>query len=201
MDWQEVVKTATILVLILDPFGNAPVFNSILSAQPKKRRAWIIFRELVFALIFLIGFLIAGEKILSYLGLTQYALSISGGVLLFIISLKMIFPAAKPDTTPETIEEPFIVPLAMPLVAGPSVIAVLLLMSSGSAGEISEPAVALLLAWGLTSIILVSSPFILGALGPKMSNALERLMGMILVILSVQMLLNGIQAFAESLAL
>ncbi|EFO33459.1 inner membrane protein YhgN [Roseibium sp. TrichSKD4] len=128
MDWQEVVKTATILILILDPFGNALVFNSILSAHTKKRRAWIIFRELVFALVFLIGFLIAGEKILSYLGLTQYALSIAGGVLLFMISLKMIFPAVKIADAPEAMDEPFIVPLAMPLVAGPSVIAVLLLM-------------------------------------------------------------------------
>ena len=96
-------------------------------------------------------------------------------------------------------EDPFIVPLAVPLIAGPSTIAVLLLLSSNQPEQLKEWSIALFLAWFGTTILLVASPFLLKVIGSRGSRALERLMGMILVILATQMLLNGIRSFVTSL--
>lgn len=199
MNWGDIATAAVTLFLIMDPLGNVPIFNAILSNIEPKRRSKIVARELVIALIILLGFLFAGNSILSFLGLTQSSLNIAGGVLLFIISLRMIFPGRRDSVDDVEEEEPFIVPLAMPMIAGPSTIAVLLLLSSNQPGQITEWSVALLLSWLVTTILLVLSPKIMVLIGQKGSRALERLMGMILIILSTQMLLNGIRDFVQSL--
>ena len=199
LNWSDVASAAVTLFLIMDPLGNVPVFNGILSKIDTKRRTRVLARELLFALLILMGFLFAGNAILAFLGLTQPSLNIAGGVLLFIISLKMIFPSHTEQKEDGEAEEPFIVPLAVPLIAGPSTIAVLLLLSSQKPGQIAEWAVALGLAWLGTTLLLVASPKILAVIGSKGSRALERLMGMILVILATQMLLNGIRDFIKSL--
>ena len=198
MNWHDVLSAAATLFLIMDPLGNVPVFNSVLARCEPDQRMRIIVRELVLALLILMGFLFAGNAILGFLGLSQSSLSIAGGVLLFIISLRMIFPTRNSGDFDDG-EEPFLVPLAVPLVAGPSTIAILLLLSSREPGRMLDWSLALFLAWSLTAILLVASPFLLRFLGTKGSRALERLMGMILVILATQMLLNGIRDFVASL--
>lgn len=198
MNWNDVLSAAVTLFLIMDPLGNVPVFNSVLARCEPSQRTRIIIRELVLALLILMGFLFAGNAILGFLGLSQSSLSIAGGILLFIISLRMIFPARNGGDFEDT-EEPFLVPLAVPLVAGPSTIAILLLLSSKEPDRMVEWSIALFLAWFLTAILLVASPQLLRFLGTKGSRALERLMGMILVILATQMLLNGIRDFIASL--
>jgi multiple antibiotic resistance protein len=200
MNWGDIATAAVTLFLIMDPLGNVPIFNAILSNIEPKRRSKIVARELVIALVILLGFLFAGNSILSFLGLTQSSLNIAGGVLLFIISLRMIFPGRRGSVDDVEEEEPFIVPLAMPMIAGPSTIAVLLLLSSNQPDQITEWSVALFLSWVVTTILLVLSPRILSVIGQRGSRALERLMGMILIILATQMLLNGIRDFIESLA-
>jgi multiple antibiotic resistance protein len=154
---------------------------------------------LLIALLILLVFLFSGNTILNFLGLTQPSLSIAGGVLLFIISLRMIFPSERTAEEQGDIEGPFIVPLAVPLIAGPSTVAVLLLLSSSQPELIKEWCIALLLAWFGTTVLLVASPFLLRVIGSRGSRALKRLMGMILVILATQMLLNGIRSFVKSL--
>ena len=200
MNWGDIATAAVTLFLIMDPLGNVPIFNAILSNIEPKRRSKIVARELVIALVILLGFLFAGNSILSFLGLTQSSLNIAGGVLLFIISLRMIFPGRRGSVDDVEEEEPFIVPLAMPMIAGPSTIAVLLLLSSNQPDQITEWSIALFLSWFVTMILLVLSPKILSFIGQRGSRALERLMGMILIILATQMLLNGIRDFIESLA-
>lgn len=200
MNWGDIATAAVTLFLIMDPLGNVPIFNAILSNIEPKRRSKIVARELVIALVILLGFLFAGNSILSFLGLTQSSLNIAGGVLLFIISLRMIFPGRRGSVDDVEEEEPFIVPLAMPMIAGPSTIAVLLLLSSNQPEQIAEWSIALFLSWVVTTILLVLSPRILSVIGQRGSRALERLMGMILIILATQMLLNGIRDFIESLA-
>ncbi len=199
MDWSDIAPAAVTLFLIMDPLGNVPVFNAVLSKLEPRRRMFVVARELVIALLILVAFLFAGNAILAFLGITQSSLNIAGGVLLFIISLRMIFPS-KPGAGYDTVtDDPLIVPLAVPLVAGPSTIAVLLLLSSNQPGKIAEWCVALVLAWLGTTILLVGSPMILAIIGERGSRALERLMGMILIILATQMLLNGIKVFVKSL--
>lgn len=200
MNWTEIAPAAVTLFLIMDPLGNVPIFNAVLSRLDSQRRTPVLARELVIALVILLLFLFAGNAILAFLGLTQSSLNIAGGVLLFIISLRMIFPVTHERGDDVEAEEPFIVPLAVPMIAGPSTIAVLLLLSSNQPGQIGDWTVALLLAWAGSSVLLLASPLIMRVIGTKGSRALERLMGMILVILATQMLLNGIRDFVASLA-
>jgi multiple antibiotic resistance protein len=199
LNWTDIASTSVTLFLIMDPFGNAPVFNAVLSGLDSHRRTIVVARELLIALFILFGFLIAGNTCLDFLGLKQPSLNVSGGILLFIISLRMIFPSAKGGEDSTDIEDTFIVPLAVPLIAGPSTIAVLLLLSSTRPERLIEWSISLFLAWLGTTILLVASPLLLRMIGSRGSRALERLMGMILVFLAVQMLLNGIQSFVMSL--
>ena len=199
MKWPEIAAAAVTLFFIMDPLGNIPVFNSVLARFSSRRRSAIVARELVFALIILLAFLFAGTTILEFLGLSQSSLSISGGVLLFIIALRMIFPRRVVADAPVEEEEPFIVPLAMPMVAGPSTIAILLAMSSTQPERMWEWCIALVMAWVVTTVLLTSSPFLMRILGTRGLRALERLMGMLLVMLATQMLLNGVKAFVASL--
>ena len=198
MNWPDIAAVAVTLFFVMDPLGNIPVFNSILARFTTKQRSLIVARELFFALIILLAFLFAGTAILEFLGLSQPSLSIAGGVLLFIIALRMIFP--RPATEePDSHEDPFIVPLAMPMVAGPSTIAILLLLSSSQPDRIWDWCAALVIAWACTTVLLTTSPFLLRILGRRGLRALERLMGMLLVLLATQMLLNGVEAFIGTL--
>ena len=197
MNWSDIAAAAATLFFIMDPLGNIPVFNSILSRFDSRQRSRIIARELIFALVILLIFLFAGTAILAFLGLTQPSLSIAGGVLLFIIALRMIFPRLSSEES-ERDQDPFIVPLAMPMVAGPSAIAILLLLSSREPERVWEWAVALVIAWAATTAILMASPFLMRILGVRGLRAMERLMGMLLVLLATQMLLNGVSLFLQS---
>lgn len=198
MIWSDIAAAAATLFFVMDPLGNIPVFNAVLSRFTPRRRAQITARELVIALVILLVFLFAGTAILDFLGLSQPSLSIAGGVLLFIIALRMIFPHTAAEVAGEK-EEPFIVPLAMPLVAGPSTIAILLLLASTEPARIWEWCTALVISWAGTTVLLTASPFLLRVLGDRGLRALERLMGMLLVLLATQMLLNGVREFVRSL--
>ncbi len=198
MNWNEIASVAVTLFFIMDPLGNVPVFNAILSNFDSTRRSKIVARELALALVILFLFLFTGNAILGFLGLSESSLSIAGGILLFIISLRMIFPTTSRDEI-EGAEDPFLVPLAVPMIAGPSTIAILLLLSSSQPGRMAEWSISLFLAWLATTVLLVASPQLMRVLGARGARALERLMGMILIILATQMLLNGIRDFVNSL--
>jgi multiple antibiotic resistance protein len=199
LNWSDIGSAAVTIFLIMDPLGNVPVFNAILSRLDERRRTRVVARELIIALVILLAFLLAGNRILAFLGITQPSLNIAGGLLLFIISLRMIFPDSRDVSDVAELEEPFVVPLATPLIAGPSTTAVLLLLSSTQPARMVEWAIALFLAWLATTVLLVVSPLLLSVIGPRGARALERLMGMILVILATQMLLNGVRDFVTTL--
>ena len=198
MIWSDIAAAAATLFFVMDPLGNIAIFNGVLSRFPPRRRAQITARELVIALAIMLVLLFAGTAILNFLGLTQPSLNIAGGVLLFIIALRMIFPGAAAEAATDK-DEPFIVPLAMPMVAGPSTIAILLLLSSTEPARIWEWCTALVIAWAAATLILTASPFLLRVLGDRGLRALERLMGMLLVLLATQLLLNGVREFVQSL--
>ena len=189
----EIISAAVLLILIMDPLGNLPIFMSVLKhTEPKRRRA-IMVRELLIALLVMLVFLFAGEKILAFLSLRAETVSISGGIILFLIAIKMIFPSASGNSSGLPAgEEPFIVPLAIPLVAGPTILATLMLLSHQY-----HLVIALLLAWGGTFVILLQSSLFLRLLGEKGVNALERLMGLILVMMATQMFLDGIRMWMK----
>jgi multiple antibiotic resistance protein len=193
--WKDTVDLVSVVVtlfLIMDPLGNIPVFLSVLKEVPPERRRVVLVREILFAYVVLLIFLFFGNYLLRLLHLQLEAVSISGGIVLFLIALRMIFPpeGGMLGETPEG--EPFLVPLAIPLIAGPSILAALLLLQRRDAGNVGELLAATTIAWALTGIILLASPFFYRILRQRGLIAMERLMGMLLVMIAVQMLMNGL---------
>ncbi len=191
----DLVSVAFTLFLIMDPLGNLPVFLSVLKTVKPTRRRAVLIRELVIALVILFIFLFSGEALLSFLRVKQETVSISGGIVLFIIAVRMIFPGrgGVMGETPEG--EPFIVPLAVPMVAGPSALATLLLLAHSAPDQMGTWTLALFLAWSATALILGFSEVFYKILRERGLAALERLMGMVLVMISVQMILDGLKTY------
>ncbi|MDH3716358.1 MAG: NAAT family transporter [Gammaproteobacteria bacterium] len=180
-----------LLFLVIDPFGNVPFFVSALKDVEPARRRRVIVRELLIAYAVMVAFLFAGQPFLQVLGISGPALTIAGGVILFLIALRMVFPI-RGRTAQEEIEgEPFIVPLAIPYVAGPSVLAVELLLMSEEPARWPVWLLAITAAWAATSIVVLFGNQVAERLGSRGLIAIERLMGMILVAIAIQMFLTG----------
>jgi len=199
-----------LLFLVMDPIGNIPIFAAALRAVAPERRTRIVIRELLIALAVLVAFLFGGPASLKLMGISPAALEVGGAIVLFLIAIHMVFPPDKGPKEGEMGPEPFIVPLAIPLTAGPGTIATLLLIVSQPhhlhngvgidwSGKWLALA-ALLSAWGVSAVILLAASPIANRLGPRAMQALERLMGLLLVTLSVQMVLTGIQKYIATLA-
>ena len=191
--------TAITLFFIMDPLGNVPVFLVVLKPVAEHRRSRIILRELLIALVVMLLFLFAGPAMLRALGITPEAVAIAGGLVLLIIAIRMIFPlrggSVMGDDDGDS-GEPLLVPLAIPLLAGPSLLATLMLRANS--GDILHHTLpALLIAWCATAAILLSSPFLYRIFGNRGLKAMERLMGMVLICISVQMLLNAFARLAH----
>ena len=190
-----IASAALLLFLILDPLGNIPVFLGLLKPLPAARRRVVLARELVIALVVLLAFLWGGKYVLEAMHLRQESVSIAGGIVLFLIGLKMIFPSAEGMFGDLPEGEPFIVPMAIPLVAGPSGMAAVMLLGSQDPGRMGDWTLALVLAWLGTAVILFSATSLYKVLGTRVLVAVERLMGMLLVAISVQMLMDGVVDF------
>jgi len=197
--WGDTASLAITLFFIMDPIGNTPIFHSVLKEFSPKARMKIIIRELLIALAILLMFLYGGTAILQFLGLSTPALNVAGGILLFLIAIRMVFPVKTLEYGDEPEPDPFIVPLAMPLVAGPSTIAVLMLQATSAPDKMFQWTLALLVAWGMGTVILVASPLLLRVLGQRGLRAMERLMGMLLILISVQLFLDGITDYIKHL--
>ena len=193
-----IASAALLLFLILDPLGNVPVFLSMLRRLPPQRQRIVLARELIIALAILLVVLFAGHWVLAGLHLRQESISIAGGIVLFLIGVKMIFPPAEGMFGEIPDGEPLIVPMAVPLIAGPSTMAALLLLANQNPERTTDWTIALVAAWLATAAILFSSTWLYRLLGPRALTALERLMGMLLVALSVQMILDGIAVYLRS---
>ena len=197
MESMTILSAALLLFLVMDPLGNIPLYLTALKNVPPERRVRVIMRELLIALAVMVLFLFSGQYFLSALHISEPALTVTGGVILFLIARRMIFPVAHAD--PVNNDEPFIVPLAIPYVAGPSALATLLLIMNNEPDRWPEWLGALVAAWALSGVILLSAGFLAKVLRNRGLIAIERLMGMILVAIAIQMLMNGIAQFTSSL--
>lgn len=192
----ETFAVAVTLFLIMDPLGNIPVFLSVLRNVPEQRRRKVLVRELFIALFIMLIFLFLGPPLLQMLGLSREAVAIAGGLVLMIIAIRMIFPSRGGIMGEDgTDQEPLVVPLAVPLIAGPSVLATLVLLAETGPAQTVYWLMALVGAWAVSSVILLSSQSLYNLLGDRGLKAIERLMGMILVSISVQMLLDGFKGY------
>lgn len=191
-----IFSTAVLIFFILDPFGSVPLLLSILKNIDKKRHSKIIIREMLIGLAILVVFLFFGEQFLSLFHLQPQAISIAGGIIFFVISLKMIFPGPNGEDLFATKkgDEPLVVPIAIPMIAGPGALATLLVLAKTNAEHSGALFISLLLAWAFAVLVLLSSPQLYKILKEKGLSALERLMGMLLLIMSVQMFIDGIRA-------
>jgi MarC family membrane protein len=188
------LSAGVLLFLIMDPLGNIPLFLSLLRGVAPERRRLVLVRELLIALVVLFVFLFGGRYLLHLLQLKQESVGIAGGIVLFLIGVRMIFPPQH-GIFGDSEGEPFIVPLAIPAVAGPSTMAAVMLLANGDPGRAVDWSLALFFAWLATALILLSSTWLFRWLGTSVLTALERLMGMLLVALSVQMFLDGVAAY------
>lgn len=193
----ELLSTAILLFIVIDPFGNIPFILSVLRGCDARRYRTIVMRELLISLAVLSLFLFFGTHILALFHISRESLSISGGVILLIISLKMIFKGsehifdAKPDTGA------LIVPIAIPSIAGPSAMTTCMLVASKSALGPLQLWLSLLAAWVATALILVVSRKLGTLLGPRGLSAMDRLMGLLLVAIAVEMMTAGVVAVVE----
>ena len=190
-----------LLLLVTDPFGNVPLFASALSKVPLERRTAVIARECAIAFLLLLIFMFFGRHFLSALQLSEISLRIGGGVILFLIALRMIFPqpGGIMGDGGDTTGEPFIVPLAIPALAGPSALATVLLFSSGDPTQILLNVVALSLVACVWLVVLLGAERMQRVLGPRVMTAFERLMGLILSAIAVEMLLGGIRQYMQTI--
>ena len=194
------LSAGILLFLIMDPLGNIPFFLSLLKNVLAERLGEGEIRELIIALIVLFFFLFSGKYLLSALQLKAESVGIAGGIVLFLIGIRMIFPPRDGVFGGDVDAEPFIVPMAIPAVAGPSTMAAVMLLANGNPGRTVDWSIALFLAWLATSVLLVSSTYLYRWLGASVLVAVERLMGMLLVALSVQMFLDGVVAYVRHTA-
>src|SRR5438874_7587680 len=164
------------LFLIMDPLGNIPPFLSILKTVPVKRRRLVLLREIAFAYVMLLVFLFVGKYVLQFLRLEQATIGIAGGIVLFLIALRMVFPREGGVLGEDQLEgEPFIVPLAIPLLVGPSTLAALLLLQRTSPADTGSLLIAVTIAWALSGCILLGSTFLYRVLRERGLIAMERL--------------------------
>lgn len=189
------ISAAVLLFLVMDPLGNLPMFVAALKHVPATRQRRVILREMLFALIALLLFLFLGGYLLHVLGLSEQALGVGGGVILMLIALRMVFPSTETTLHEEVLAEPFIVPLAIPYVAGPSSLATVLLLNTREPGRWPEWVLAILLAWAACLPIMLASGWLRQRLGARGLIAVERLMGLLLATIAVDMLMNGVARF------
>jgi len=184
-----------LLLLVMNPLGNIPVFLSTLKSIDPKRHNRIIMREILIAFIALAIFMFFGQYLLKGMQISEQALGIAGGIILFLIALRMIFPEELSKPEKAVAGEPFIVPLAIPMIAGPAAMATAALIVMQYPGQLLAASVVLVGATVIFSIILLGARYLSKVLGDKGLIALERLTGMMLIAMSVQMFLSGIENY------
>ncbi|MFA7431565.1 MAG: MarC family protein [Rhodospirillaceae bacterium] len=194
-----IAAAAITLFLLLDALGNAPIFLTILGTLPVARRRTALLRELGFAFAILVVFLLFGQVILGALGISSPALSVAGGVVLFVVALKMLFPNVQAPLVSTEGGDAWFVPMAVPLIAGPSSMAWVMLLATQHPDRMVDWFLAVVIAVGASGVVLLIANRLRDHVSDQVLRVVERLVGMILVVIAVQMLMDGIGEFLMSL--
>ena len=195
----ELFSATTLLILVIDPFGNVPLVVGAMKSVAPARRQRIVLRECAAAYVILLAFMMGGRTFLQWLHLSEESLTIAGGIILFLIAIRMVFPRPEGVFGDVPGSEPFLVPLAVPSIAGPSALATVMLMASRDPDRIGSWVLALTTAMVVTTIVLLLADRLQRWLGERAVLALERLMGLVLTALAVEMLLSGLRTFLAQL--
>jgi small neutral amino acid transporter SnatA (MarC family) len=196
----ELFSAAILLLLVIDPFGNIPLVVAAMHKVPPERRVRVVLRECAAAYVILLVFMAGGHRFLQLMHLSEVSLTIAGGIILFLIAIRMVFHHPDGIFGDPPGGEPFLVPLAVPSIAGPSALATVMLMASRDPANLGAWVTALTAAMLVTTIVLVGAHRLQEILGERAIVALERLMGLVLTALAVEMLLSGARTFFASLS-
>ncbi len=196
MDLSTIFSIAFFLFLLMDAIGNVPLYISVLKKFSPARQRVIIVREMLIALGLIIVFLFIGDALLSALNISDEAVQIAGGIILLIICLQMVFPKAQ-DHHETSTEEPFVVPLAIPFVAGPAVLAAIIIYARQHINPLVM-IISIIVAWIPSLIILLGASYLKNILGNRGISAVEKLMGLLLTLIAVQMFLTGFHTFSRN---
>lgn len=191
----ELASAFVLLFLVLDPLGNLPIVSSLLRQVDSTRRARVVARECFFAYLILLAFMFGGRQFLDVMHLSEISLSIAGGVILFMIAIRMVFKSEDSVFGESLASEPFLVPLAIPLIAGPSALATVMLMVSREPAKLGIWVGAMTAAMLVSAVLLALGERIEKLFGKRGMEAVERLMGLILTAIAVEMLLGGVKQF------
>lgn len=192
-------SAVVILLLVTDPIGNIPLFVALLRPVAPGRRVLVILRECAIALAVLVAFVVFGRWLLELFGLTDQSLTLAGGVILFLIALRMIFRGPEGIFGDSPSGEPLIVPLAIPSIAGPAAIATVILLVSRAPQRMPEWLAAVTVTMAVSLAALLLAERIVTWVGERVLTAFERLMGLLLTAIAVEMLLRGIEGFVRHL--
>lgn len=184
-----------LLLLVLDPFGSLPIFISVMRGVDPARRTRVALRETCIAFAVLLAFMFAGRGFLRLMHLSERSLEVAGGVILLIIAIRMIFHSGGEIYAADAKREPFVFPLAVPLLAGPSAMATVLLLASRAPDRMLEWAGALTAAMAVSAAVLLAADRLRKLLGASMVSALEKLMGLVLTAIAVEMVLAGLKRY------
>jgi MarC family membrane protein len=191
------LSALVLLLLVLDPFGSLPIFISVMRGVDPARRTKVAVREVVIAFGVLLAFMFAGRGFLSLMHLSERSLEVAGGVILLIIAIRMIFGSNSGDAyaADGALREPFIFPLAVPLLAGPSALATVLLLASRQPERVLYWVGALTVAMLVSGAVLLAADRIRQLIGASMVAAIEKLMGLVLTAIAVEMILAGLKRY------
>lgn len=193
------VSAVVLLLIVCDPFGNIPLFVSALQGVPRERRVAIILRECLIAFAVLVTFVFIGAPFLRLLGLSELSLQIGGGVVLMLVALRMVFPTPEGIFGQTPAGEPFIVPLAVPALAGPSALATVLLLVARDPARLWQWVAAIAVVMLVSAVVLGFAERMMRLLGERVTLAFERLLGLVLAAIAVELMLRGIKTFIAGL--
>ncbi|MFY9512586.1 MAG: MarC family protein [Rubrivivax sp.] len=190
------LSALVLLLLVLDPFGSLPIFIGVLRGVPPERRRIVALREVAIAFTVLALFMVGGQGFLSLMRLSERSLEVAGGVILLIIAMRMVFAGGGEIYAADgSGREPFIFPLAVPLLAGPSAMATVLLLASRQPERMLSWFGALTVAMAISGLVLLSADRLRKLLGASMVAAIEKLMGLVLTAVAVEMVLAGLKRY------
>lgn len=193
------LSIALIFFLVANPIGNSPTISALIKHWDFERQKKIVFRESMISFILALFFQFFGELFVGTLQISDYALTLTGGIVLFMIALQMIFhkPESASEGTPK--QEPFIVPIAIPLISGPGLMT-MIMVSSREAQNNLKITLAIVIAWIGVTAVLVCAPYLQRIIGKRGMEALEQVMGMVLGLISMNMIVNGAKLFVNTLS-
>lgn len=194
---QSIPQLALTYFLMINPIGNYPAILALIKDASFQRQKQIMFREGIFVLIIALVFQFFGEYFLKFMQIDSPALSLCGGILVFLVAINMIFHTPKLSGSSAVQQEPFIVPIATPLLVGPGTLTIIMLTAANEPNAMKVTSAITIACLGVLGV-LMAAPYLQKLLGKRGLQALEQVMGMVLVLMSVEMMLGGLGTYIKS---